>query len=127
MKRNDMKCKEMNRNANLGAQNGLQPCQTCTIWTCNAKTEARQSQNRHFHSYKHGQTASIGMAKMACKNRGQKRGNEASDISKTQTEKFPSTTLKRDQKYEYLQYMTSLKSIYKYAKNGMQSKAQKVL
>ena len=39
-------------------------------------TEARQSQKRHFHSYKQGQTASIGRAKMACKNRGQKRGNE---------------------------------------------------
>ena len=65
----------------------------------------------HFHSYKQGQTASIGMAKMACKNRGQKRGNEASDISKTQTGKFPSTTLKRDQKYEYLQYMESFESI----------------
>ena len=81
MKRNDMKCKEMNRNANLGAQNGLQPCQTCTIWTCNAKTEARQPQNKHFSSYKHGQTASKIMAKIAYENRGQDRGNEASGIS----------------------------------------------
>ena len=81
----------------------------------------------HFHSYKHGLTASVGMAKMACKNRGQKRGNEASDISKTQTEKFPSTTLKRDQKYEYLQYMADLKSVYKYDRNAMQNKAQKWL
>ena len=81
----------------------------------------------HFHSYKHGQTASIGMAKMACKNRGQKRGNEASDISKIQTEKFPSTTLKRDQKYEYLKYMASLKSIYKHAKKRHKIGAQKVL
>ena len=71
----------------------------------------------HFHSYKHGQTASIGMAKIACKNRGQKRGNEASDIRKTQTEKFPSTTLKMDQKYEHLQYMAVSKSVYKYAKS----------
>ena len=67
------------------------------------------------------------MAKIACKNRGQKRGNEASDISKTQTEKFPSTTLKRDQKYEYLQYMAASKSVYKHAKNVMQNEAQKVL
>ena len=67
------------------------------------------------------------MAKMACKNRGQKRGNEASGISKTQNEKFPSTTLKMDQKYEHLQYMADLKSVYKYAKNVMQDKAQKVL
>ena len=51
------------------------------------------------------------MAKIACKNRGQERGNEASDISKIQNEKFPSTTLKRDQKYEYLQYMESFESI----------------
>ena len=81
----------------------------------------------HFHSYKHGQTASIGKGKIACKNRGQKRGNEASGIRKTQTEKFPSTTLKMDKKYEHLQYMEASKSVYKYAKNGMQSKAQKVL
>ena len=59
------------------------------------------------------------MAKMACKNRGQKRGNEASDKRKTQTEKIPSTTLKRDQKYGYLQYMEASKSVYKYAKYVM--------
>ena len=116
-----MKCKEMNRNANLGAQNGLWPCQTCTIWTCNAKTEARKSQKMHFHSYKHSQTASIGMEKIACKNRGQKRGNEASGITKAQTEKFPSTTLKRDQKYEHLQYMEDPKSVYKHGRNVMQN------
>ena len=81
----------------------------------------------HFHSYKHGQTASIGKGKIACKNRGQKRGNEASDISKTQTEKFPSTTLKRDQKYEYLQYMENLKSVYKHDRNVMQNEVQKWL
>ena len=56
-----------------------------------------------------------------------KRINEASDTSKTQTEKFPSTTLKRDQKYEYLQYMAASKSVYKYAKKVMQNKAQKWL
>ena len=67
------------------------------------------------------------MAKMACKNRCQERGNEASDISKIQTEKFPSTTSKRDQKYEYLQYMEASKSEYKHAKKEMQNKAQKVL
>ena len=67
------------------------------------------------------------MAKKACKNRGQERGNEASDISKTQTEKFPSTTLKMDQKYEHLQYMEDLKSVYKHDRNEMQNKAQKVL
>ena len=67
------------------------------------------------------------MAKMACKNRGQERGNEASDIRKIQTEKFPSTTLKRDQKYECLQYMANLKSIYKHAKKRHKIEAQKVL
>ena len=67
------------------------------------------------------------MAKMACKNRGQERGNEASDISKTQTEKLPSTTLKRYQKYEYLQYMEASKSVYKHDRNVMQNKAQKWL
>ena len=81
----------------------------------------------YFHSYKHGQTASISKGKIACKNRGQKRGNEASDISKAQTENFPPTTLKRDQKYEYLQYMEASKSVYKHAKNVMQNEAQKVL
>ena len=81
----------------------------------------------HFYSYKHGQTASIGRGKIACKNRGQDRGNEASGISKTQTEKFPSTTLKRDQKYEYLQYMAASKSVYKHDRNVMQNKAQKWL
>ena len=65
------------------------------------------------------------MAKIACKNRGQERGNEASDISKPQTEKFPSTTLKRDQKYEYLQYMAASKSVYKHDRKVMQKKAQK--
>ena len=72
----------------------------------------------HFHSFKHGQTASIDRVKMACKNRGQKRGNEASDISKIQNEKYPTTTMKRDQKYESLQYMAGLKSIYKHAKKA---------
>ena len=70
----------------------------------------------HFHSYKHGQTASIGKGKIVCKKRGQKRGNEASGIRKTQTEKFPSTTLKMDQKYEHLQNMAASKTVYKYAK-----------
>ena len=81
----------------------------------------------HFHSYKHGQTASIGRGKIACKNRGQKRGNEASGISKIQTEKFPSTTLKGDPKYVYLQYMAASKSVYKHDRNVMQNKAQKWL
>ena len=81
----------------------------------------------HFHSYKHGQTASIGKGNIACKNRGQKRGNEASGIRKTQTEKFPSTTLKRDQKYAHLQFMAAPKSVYKHARNAMQNEAQKWL
>ena len=51
-----------------------------------------------FFSHKKGQTASIDKATMACKNRGQKRGIEASGIYKIQTAKYPSTTLNRDQK-----------------------------
>ena len=81
----------------------------------------------HFHSYKHGQTASIDKGNIACKNRGQKRGKEASGIRKTQTEKFPSTTLKMDQKYEHLQNMAAPKSEYKHDRNVKQNKAQKVL
>ena len=67
------------------------------------------------------------MAALLCKKKGQKVAKEASGICKAQTEKFPSTTLKRDQKYEYLQYMAASKSVYKHAKNMMQNKAQKVL
>ena len=84
------------------------------------------SPKKGIHSYKHGQTASIGRAKMASKNRGQERGNEESDIRKIQTEKFPSTTLKGDQKYECLQYMASLESIYNRAKKRHKIEAQKV-
>ena len=82
---------------------------------------------RHFHSYKHGQTASIGRAKMACKNRDQERGNEASDIRKIQTAKFPSTTLKKDQKNTHLQFMAASKSVYKHDRNAMQNEAKKWL
>ena len=35
--------------------------------------------------------------------------------------------MKMDQKYEHLQYMEASESVYKYAKNVMQNKAQKVL
>ena len=72
-----------------------------------------------FRSYLQGQTAGLGKGKIACKNRGQKRCNEASGKIKTQTEKFPSTPLKMDQKYEHLQYMADLKSVHKHAKNVM--------
>ena len=40
----------------------------------------------------------IDMAKLLCKKKGQKVAKEASGRYKAQTEKFPSTTLKRDQK-----------------------------
>ena len=80
----------------------------------------------HFHSYEHGLTAYIGRGKIACKNTVFSRRNEASYINKTQTGKFPSTTLKMDQKYEHLQYMAASKSVYKYVKNMMKNKAQKV-
>ena len=67
------------------------------------------------------------MAKLAYKNRDQKRVNEASDISTTQTEKFPSTTFKRNQKYEYLQNCIMAKTVYKHGRNVMQNEAQNVL
>ena len=38
------------------------------------------------------------MAKLLCKKKGQKVAKEASGMCTAQTEKFPSTTLKRDQK-----------------------------
>ena len=43
------------------------------------------------------------MAKIACKNGGKEGNNEANDIYNAQTEKYSSTTLKRDQKYAHLQ------------------------
>ena len=52
-------------------------------------------------------------------------GNEASGRSKAQTEKDSSTTLNRDQKYDYLQFMEAPKTINKYAQNAMQGRAQK--
>ena len=51
------------------------------------------------------------MAKLLCKKMGQKVAKEASGICKAQTEKFPSTTLKRDQKYAHLQFMAPPKSV----------------
>ena len=51
------------------------------------------------------------MAKIACKKRGQKRSNEASDLRKTQTEKIPSTTLKSDQKKAYFQNCKMAKTV----------------
>ena len=33
--------------------------------------------------------------------------------------------MKRDQKYDYLQFMETPKTIYKYAQNAMQGRAQK--
>ena len=67
------------------------------------------------------------MAKLLCKKKGQKVAKEASGICKAQTEKFPSTTLKRDQKYAYLQNCKNPKTVYKHARNAMQNEAQKRL
>ena len=41
------------------------------------------------------------MAKIACKNGGKEGNNEANDIYNAQTEKYSSTTLKSDKKYEH--------------------------
>ena len=52
---------------------------------------------------------------------------EASGKCKTQTEKDSSITLKRGQKYDYLQFMEAPKTVYKHARNAMQNEAQKWL
>ena len=57
--------------------------------------------------------------------KGQKVAKEASAICKAQTEKFPSTTLNKDQKYNNLQNSKNSKTVYKHARNAMQNKAQK--
>ena len=54
------------------------------------------------------------MAKLSCKKMSQKVAKEASGICKAQTEKFPSTTLKRDQKYTCLQNCKNPKNKYRY-------------
>ena len=59
--------------------------------------------------------------------KGQKVAKEASGICKAQTKKFPSTTLKRDKKYDYLQNCKNHKTVYKHARNAMQNEAQKRL
>ena len=40
----------------------------CIIGTWDENTEARQPQNKHFYSLKHGQTANINREKLVCKN-----------------------------------------------------------
>ena len=65
-------------------------------WYMTCKTVARQPQNSIIHSKKHGEIVSIDRTTMACKNGGQERGIETSDVCDAQTEKFPSTTLMRD-------------------------------
>ena len=67
------------------------------------------------------------MAKLLCKKMGQKVAKEASSICKAQTEKCPSTTMNRDQKYAHLQFMAAPKSVNKHARNSMQNEAQKWL
>ena len=67
------------------------------------------------------------MAKLLCKKKGQKVAKEASGICKAQTEKIPSTTLKRDQKYDNLQNCKNSKTVYKHVRNAMQNEAQKRL
>ena len=68
-----------------------------------------------------------GMAALPCKKKGQKVAKEASGICKAHTEKFPSTTLKRDQKYDNLQNCKNSKTVYKHVRNAMQNEAQKRL
>ena len=56
-----------------------------------------------------------------------KMDKEVSGRYKAQTEKDSSTTLKRGQKYDYLQFMEAPKTVYKYTQNVMQDEAQKRL
>ena len=81
-------------------------------------------QNKNFFRTVKTSKTNIDMAKLLCKKRGQKVAKQASGIFTAQTEKFPSTTLKRDQKYAPLQYMADLKSVYKHDRNVMLNKAQ---
>ena len=52
----------------------------------------------HIYRTVKSSKTNIDMAKLLCKKTGQKMAKEASGIYNAQTEKFPSTTLKRDQK-----------------------------
>ena len=51
----------------------------------------------------------------------------ASGRCKAQIEKDSSITLKRGQKYDYLQFMAAPKTVYKYTQNVMQDEAKKRL
>ena len=55
----------------------------------------------------------------------QQRSKEASSGWRSQTSEGPSTMLKRDPKYGFLQFRTSPKTVYKYAQNIMQNEATK--
>ena len=55
----------------------------------------------------------------------QKVAKEASGICKAQTEKIPSTTLKRNQKYAHIQNCKNPQTVNKQARNAMQNEAQK--
>ena len=57
--------------------------------------------------------------------KGQKVAKEGSGRCKAQTEKYSSTTLKRDQKYNTLQLMAGPKTVCIQAKNIMQNMAKK--
>ena len=72
-------------------------------WYMVCKTVARQPQYSIIYSTKHGEIMSIDRTTIACKNTSQERGIEASGVCDAQTEKYPSTTLMRDQKYAHLQ------------------------
>ena len=65
------------------------------------------------------------MAKPSCKKVGLKEDKEVSDACWPQTDEGPSTKLKRDLKYDFLQLMIKPKTVYKYAQNTMQDKAKK--
>ena len=56
---------------------------------------------------------------------GLKEDKEVSDACWPQTDEGPSTKLKRDLKYDLLQFMIKPKTVHKHAQNTMQNKAKK--
>ena len=75
----------------------------------------RGAQNMIFYRTVKTSKTSTSKAKFSCKKMDQKVAKEASGICNAQTEKYPSTTLMRDQKYAYLQNCKNSKTKYKYA------------
>ena len=81
------------------------------------KYDILQFTTSHKNRHKYGKTL---MQKV-----GPKEDKEVSDAWWPQTDEGPSKKLKRDLKYDFLQFMIRAKTVYKYAQNTMQDKAKK--